>query len=257
MARTSAEERIQLEERLRTNLKKFFLSNVAVNRLLTRTPFSQLKELDEFLTWELQNRENARKQRLLKAASFPTMKSLADYRFDEVTMPSSMTMDQMTGLDFIREKHTLVLYGICGSGKTMLSIALGVKACMTGFKVKFITLSQLASRLLEANENGTLEKLLEDYRKLDLLIIDEWGYCQLDKKSSELIFLVISESYEQKSLILTTNLPFSEWGKIVSDEQLAAAMIDRIVHFGHLIDTGNVDWRLKLSPMNQQMVDKR
>lgn len=134
MARTSAEERIQLEERLRTNLKKFFLSNVAVNRLLTRTPFSQLKELDEFLTWELQNRENARKQRLLKAASFPTMKSLADYRFDEVTMPSSMTMDQMTGLDFIREKHTLVLYGICGSGKTMLSIAPWSKGMYDGFQ---------------------------------------------------------------------------------------------------------------------------
>ena len=104
---------------------------------------------------------------------------------------------------------------------------------------------------------GRIEKALGDFRALDLLIIDEWGYCQLDKMSSELVFQVIADSYEHKSLILTTNLPFSEWGKIVADEQLAAAMIDRIVHFGHLIDTGKVDWRLRLSPMNHQMVEKK
>ena len=111
------------------------------------------------------------------------------------------------------------------------------KICMQGYKVKFITLSQLATRLLEAKETGRIEKALGDFRALDLLIIDEWGYCQLDKMSSELVFQVIADSYEHKSLILTTNLPFSEWGKIVADEQLAAAMIDRIVHFGHLIET--------------------
>ena len=128
---------------------------------------------------------------------------------------------------------------------------------MQGYKVKFITLSQLATRLLEAKETGRIEKALGDFRALDLLIIDEWDYCQLDKMSSELVFQVIADSYEHKSLILTTNLPFSEWGKIVADEQLAAAMIDRIVHFGHLIDTGKVDWRLRLSPMNHQMVEKK
>ena len=75
--------------------------------------------------------------------------------------------------------------------------------------------------------------------------------------SSELVFQVIADSYEHKSLILTTNLPFSEWGKIVADEQLAAAMIDRIVNVGHLIDPGKVDWRRRLSPMNHQMVEKK
>lgn len=257
MARTSFEERLQLEERLKTNLKKFFLSNLAVKKILSDSSSSQLKELDEFLLWELRNRDEARKMRLLKAACFPTAKSLDDYRFDEVTIPASITKEEMTNLEFIRKKHTLVFYGICGSGKTMLSIALGAKACMEGFRVKFITLAQLAARLLEARDSERLEKMLEDYRALDLLIIDEWGYCQLDQRSSELVYQVISDSYEQKSLILTTNLPFSEWGKIVTDDQLAAAMIDRIVHFGHLIDTGKVDWRLRLSPMNQQMVEKR
>ena len=136
------------------------------------------------------------------------------------------------------------------------AIDLYIGYCRQATKVKFITLP-LATRLLEAKETGWIEKALGDFRALDLLIIDEWGYCQLDKMSSELVFQVIADSYEHKSLILTTNLPFSEWGKIVADEQLAAAMIDRIVHFGHLIDTGKVDWRLRLSPMNHQMVEKK
>ena len=135
------------------------------------------------------------------------------------------------------------------------AIDLYIRYCKEATKVKFITLSQLATRLLAAKETGRIEKALGDFRALDLL--DEWGYCQLDKMSSELVFQVIADSSEHKSLILTTNLPFSEWGKIVADEQLAAAMIDRIVHFGHLIDTGKVDWRLRLSPMNHQMVEKK
>lgn len=246
-----------MEARLRGNMKKFFFSNAAIDRLIEEASTSTLKDFDEFLCWELENREDSRKARYVKNASFPTMKNLCDFRFDELRMPESMTREDMTDLKFIAEKHTLVFYGICGSGKTMLSIALGIKACMQGYKVKFITLSQLATRLLEAKEMGRIEKALGDFRALDLLIIDEWGYCQLDKQSSELVFQVIADSYEHKSLILTTNLPFSEWGKIVADEQLAAAMIDRIVHFGHLIDTGKVDWRLRLSPMNHQMVEKK
>ena len=226
-----------MEARLRENMRKFFFSNAAIDRLIAEASTSTLKDFDEFLCWELENREDSRKARYVKNASFPTMKNLCDFRFDELRMPESMTKEDMTDLKFIAEKHTLVFYGICGSGKTMLSIALGIKACMQGYKVKFITLSQLATRLLEAKETGRIEKALGDFRSLDLLIIDEWGYCQLDKMSSELVFQVIADSYEHKSLILTTNLPFSEWGKIVADEQLAAAMIDRIVHFGHLIDT--------------------
>jgi DNA replication protein DnaC len=256
MARQSLSERTQMEANVRENMRKFFFSGAAVSHML-EAPFKKLREFNEFLNWELENREDARRLRNIKNACFPLMKSLDDYRFDELRMPESITRQDMIDLKFIDAKHTLVFYGICGSGKTMLSIALGIKACNCGYRVRFVTLSQLATRLIEAKENGRIEKVLADYRNLGLLIIDEWGYRQLDKKSSEFVFQVIAESYEKKSLILTTNLPFSEWGKIVADEQLAAAMIDRIVHFGHLIDTGTVDWRLRLSPMNHQMTEKK
>ena len=257
MARISADERISLERSVRDGLKKFYFSNAAIDRVLKESGSHQLQELDGFLGWELENRCEARKQRLVKQAGFPILKDLDDFIYDEVKMPETLTRVQMTDLDFIRMRHSLIMYGICGSGKTMLSIALGFKACQAGYAVRFTTLAQLATRLMRAHDEGRLDSYISDFRNLDLLIIDEWGYCQLDKRSAELVFQVISDSYEHKSLILTTNLPFSEWGKIVTDEQLAAAMIDRIVHYGHLINTGNVDWRLRQSPMNRQMTSTK
>ena len=116
-------------------------------------------------------------------------------------------------------------------------------------KVRFYTLSQLSERLMDASDSGRLEAFLATLRQLDLLIIDEWGYTSFSTESANLIYRVIADSYEQKSLIITTNLAFSEWGKLFSDDQLAAAIIDRIVHYGYPIDCGDKDWRLSNSPM--------
>lgn len=158
----------------------------------------------------------------------------------------------MLSLRFIPQKKVLVWYGGCGSGKTHAMIALGVLACNHDFKVKFTTVGQLVSRLSEARYDGTLEKLFAELSHLDLLCLDELCYIPLDRESAQLLFRVISESYERKALIITTNLPFNEWGKFFTDEQLAAAIIDRIVHYGHLINTGNRDWRLEHSLMKDQ-----
>ena len=130
-------------------------------------------------------------------------------------MPASLTFEDLKSLSFIETHSTLVMHGICGSGKTMLSICLGMMACNKGYKVKFYTLSQLAMRLKEAAQEKRLENMLLMLRKLDLLIIDEWGYTQIDSECAGYIFRVIADSYEQKSLIITTNLPFSDWGRIL------------------------------------------
>lgn len=138
-------------------------------------------------------------------------------------------------LEFVSGKKNLVLYGPVGIGKTHMAVAAGVKACHLGYKTKFYTVTELVLRLAEARKNGTLERLLRDLRSLDLLILDEWGYDPVDKDESQLLFRVISDSYESKSLILTTNLEFSKCGGIFTDDQMAAAMIDRLVHHGHLL----------------------
>lgn len=252
-----ADEKITIRDRMKNNLKKFYFSNDGIAELFNTASVGTLRYIDSFLLNELERREEARKARIVKAAGFPVIKNLADYNFSQVRMPATLPMEEMTNLTFIKNRNSLIMYGICGSGKTMLSICLGMKACTAGYHVKFYTLAQLAFRLAKAKEDGRIDSFLHDLKRLDLLIIDEWGYCQLDKDTAGLVYQVIADSYEQKSLIVTTNLPFSEWGKIVSDEQLAAAIIDRIVHYGHLIDTGKVDWRLRQSPMNRQIVEQR
>lgn len=134
-----------------------------------------------------------------------------------------------------------------------MAVAAGVKACNLGYKTKFYTVTELVLKLAEAHKNGTLEKLLRDLRSLDLLILDEWGYVPVDKDGSQLLFRVISDSYESKSLILTTNLEFSKWGGIFTDDQMAAAMIDRLVHHGHLLLFEGKSYRMEHALMRRDV----
>ena len=120
------------------------------------------------------------------------------------------------------------------------------------FKVKFFTLSSLVMYLKNAKNNGILDRVYKILMNQNLICIDEWGYLPLDLESGQLLFSVISNAYERLSLIITTNLLFNEWGPLFTDEQLAAAMIDRIVHYGHLIKTGNKDCRLEHALMNDR-----
>ena len=106
-------------------------------------------------------------------------------------------------------------------------------------------------KLAEARKNGTLERLRTTLNQQDLLILDEWGYVPVDRDGSELLFQVISDSYESRSLILTTNIEFSKWGGIFTDEQMAAAMIDRLVHHGHLIMFDGKSYRMQHALMRQ------
>ena len=132
-----------------------------------------------------------------------------------------------------------------------MAIAAGVNACMKGYKVRFYTVTELVLKLAEARKNGTLERLRSDLNSIDLLILDEWGYVPVDREGSQLLFRVISDSYESKSLLLTTNLEFSKWGSIFTDDQMAAAMIDRLVHHGHLILFEGNSYRMEHALMKQ------
>lgn len=257
MACISSSLRLEMADRIRSSMKRCLMSTAFIEYCIENANQKVLDFLDQAFVEEASRREARRTANMLATAGFPTMKSLSDYDFSELKMPPSMALGQMLDLSFIDAKQNLIMYGVCGSGKTMLSICLGIKACQQQRKVRFLTLSQLAMRLRTAASEGRLEYCLAGFRNLDLLVIDEWGYCELDKESAGYVFQAISDSYESKSLIVTTNLPFSEWGRIVADKQLAAAIIDRIVHYGHLIDCGSKDWRLASSPMNRQTITSK
>ena len=121
------------------------------------------------------------------------------------------------------------------NGKSHLATDLGVRACEQGYTVRFFTVTDLVLRLSEARRAGTLERLQQDLQRAAWLILDEWGYVPVDRDGSQLLFRVIADSYETRSLILTTNLEFSKWGSLFTDDQMAAAMIDRLAHHGHLL----------------------
>lgn len=235
-------------------MRKFYFSRETVSEALETGTLGQLRFLSTLLGNELGRRDNARIARMIKGAGFPSIKDINEYDFSHVSFPQLMGEAEVMALSFIEKRRTLVFYGICGSGKTMLATCLGIKACNEGYKVRFMTVTHLVAKLTRAKDEGYLERLLLELRSLDLLILDEWGYCQISREASQLLFQVIAESYEKKSLIVTTNLPFSEWGKLMTDEQIATAIIDRLVHYGHLIETGSRDWRLEHSLMKDQIV---
>ena len=118
--------------------------------------------------------------------------------------------------------------------------------------VKFYTVADLVMRLSEAKRGGTLEHLSKDIGRTDLLILDEWGYVPVDREGSQLLFSVIADSYESRSLVITTNLEFSKWGSVFTDDQMAAAMIDRLANHGHLVVFEGESYRMKHALMKQR-----
>jgi DNA replication protein DnaC len=196
---------------------------------------SHQEYLLKLLRSELEHREMLRKDKLLKNAGFYSIKTLADFRFDEVTLPQAVSVEYLSKGEFINTGTNLVMYGNVGTGKTHLSIALGVAACEKGIETKFFRTSALVNRLSEAKKNGDLSLFMKKLTKADLLICDEWGYVPLDREGAQLLFGVISECYERKTLIINTNIEFSRWVNIFYGEQMTGAILDRILHHCHLL----------------------
>mgnify|MGYP001040004844 CR=1 FL=1 len=210
---------------------------------------SNQEYLLKVLKEELSYREAKRKSRLLKQAGFYSLKTFEGFCFDEIRLPAELSVDDLKEADFIDEKKNLIFYGNVGTGKTHLATAIGVKACSKGKVVRFFRTAALVNQLSNAQKKGELGQLLERLSKVDLLICDEWGYVPLDRDGSKLLFQVVSECYEQRSVIITTNLEFSKWVNIFYEEQMTAAMIDRLVHHSYLLVFDGQSYRIKNSLM--------
>lgn len=231
--------------------RQLFLSGRITEVCREKGTQKQLEFLLELMNEELALREENRRKRLIKRAGFPVYKTFEGYSYQNVKFPPAFSREELEQLEFVPGQKNLVLYGPVGIGKTHMAVAAGISACNMGYKTKFYTVTELVLKLAEARKNGTLERLLRDLRGLDLLILDEWGYVPVDKDGSQLLFRVISDSYESKSLILTTNLEFSKWGGIFTDDQMAAAMIDRLVHHGHLLIFEGKSYRMEHALMRR------
>ncbi len=209
----------------------------------TREQQTPLAYLAALLEAEVAERCERRERRRLLAARFPIVKRLEDFRFQDNTNVPQATIASLAEGTWIDNRESVIFIGESGTGKTMLATALGVCACQQGRRVRFTTLAGLANELQEAQGSQALARVLRRYGRIELLICDELGYLALPEGAAELVFQVISERNERGSVIVTTNLPFSEWTKVFPDPRLAKAAVDRLTHRAHIIETGTESWR--------------
>jgi len=212
---------------------------------------SHQEYLLKLLQSELEHRESLRKDKFLKNAGFYSLKTLDGFRFDEVTLPAAVSQEYLRNCEFINTKTNLVMYGNVGTGKTYLSIALGVEACKKGIETRFFRTAALVNRLSEAKKSGNLSAFMKQLAKAELLICDEWGYVPLDRTGAQLLFEVISECYERKTLIINTNIEFSRWVNVFYDEQMTGAILDRVLHHCHLLLFPGQSNRIRESGLKQ------
>jgi DNA replication protein DnaC len=240
-----------MREQLLECCKQLRLSAKLAYNAMAATGATHQQYLLEVLKAEITYREIKRRNLSLNKAGFDNIKTFQGYDFEDIALPSTLTIDLLKQADFLTRQENLILYGRNGAGKSHLATAIGVEACMQGKKVRFFKTAALVNELVAAKASGSLVALLKKLNKLDLLICDEWGYIPFDVEGSQLLFQVIADCYEKRSLIITTNIEFSKWNGIFYDDQLTAALIDRLVHHSHLIVFGRDSWRLKHSLMKQ------
>lgn len=230
--------------RLSEICKKLKISDL--DRLSQQVAFESPEQyLTQTLELALQEREIRRINRLIRRAGFPTSKTLEGYDFKTVTFPDSLIKESLLDLNFIERKENILMLGAVGTGKTHLSIALGLKACSLGKTVNFYRAADLTNDLMERHKEGRAGKLIKSISKADLLILDEVGYIPFSKRASELLFTVISNSYEHQSIIITSNLEFGRWNEVFGDDRLTAALIDRLVHHSHILAFSGQSFRFR------------
>jgi DNA replication protein DnaC len=183
----------------------------------------------------------------IRAADFPVMKDFDTYDFSALPgLPKQKVLELARG-EWIEQHFNCCLVGSAGTGKTHIATALGLAACRQGKRVRFFTAAGLVTQLEEAQKRYQLDRLLTQLGRVDLLICDELGYLSFSRSGAELLFQVFAERYERRSLLVTSNLPFGEWGQVFQGERMTAALLDRLTHRCHIFEMNGESYRFKES----------
>lgn len=206
---------------------------------------SHLEFLHALLDAEVDERTQRRAARRIHEAGLPLMKTLEGFDFKRALQLPESRLRLLAEGGYIDRAETVLFVGDPGTGKTHLATALAVAAARQGRSVRFVTAGRLANELVEARDAVSLGRVVARYARVDLLVIDELGYLPLRTADAELMFQVFSERTEKRALVVTTNLPFSEWTSIFPEPRLCRAVVDRLTHRATIIETGRKSIRLE------------
>lgn len=205
----------------------------------------QVEYLAGHLEAERDSRDASRRAQLLRRCGLPAPKTFDGYGWSAVSWPDGLGREDLLSLSFLERREDLVLMGDVGTGKTHMASALCQLACDRRLEPRFFTASSLVMRLRRARDEGRLDREASQIGRAALLVIDELGFLPLDADGARLVFQVFADAYERQSVVITTNLEFSRWGSVFGDDQMAAAVIDRIVHHGRLVQFRGESYRVR------------
>ena len=204
-----------------------------------------LRYLEALLAVELEERERNTIARRIKDAHLPRTKTLDEFDFSKAPQIRATEISELAQGGYIERAEPVILIGDCGTGKTHLLTGLCVAACRQKRRVRFATAAALVNELVEAKQQLQLRRVLARWDRYDLIAIDEVGYVPMADLGAEFLFQVIAERAEKAAVIITTNLPFSEWTQVIPNARLCKALLDRITDRAHIIETGTDSYRFR------------
>ena len=227
------------------NLKQFNHKLDEIIELTQNRTMSVIDILLKLTDYEVDVKKQNVKESMIKVANFPYNRSLDDFDFSFNSDINELEIRNLASLNFIENNKNLIFIGNSGVGKTHLATAIGRLAASSRYSTYFIKCHDLIANLKAALAENRLEQRLKHYSKYRLLIIDEIGYLLLEKGDERLLFQLIDRCYEKKSIIATSNIPFSEWATLFSDDKVASAILDRLLHHAHVVPIIGNSYRLK------------
>ena len=194
---------------------------------------------------EVAQRERNRIARCIKGARFPLLKELADFDFSCISSPPKQRVLELARGTYIEKAEPIILVGNPGLGKTHIATGIALAACRQGLKVRFYNAAALVNELILAQEEHQLSKFLSRLLKYRLIVLDELGFIPFSANGAHLIFQLCSTLYERVAMIMTSNLRFGDWTQVFGDEQLTAALLDRLTHHAHILEFVGESYRFR------------